>query len=169
MSERRIGYCPKCNRAGVCTWDCTAEMPEHPVKSLVCIHCGAETFCPKCDEVPGESSELASARAVVADPFATDHYTANAIVKAGRALLRVVDELTEELRLDRAYREASLRERDELRAKLAEAMTLADKWRGHCEVQSALAEVREERAEAAEARVKELEARLDQWETRSIE
>jgi len=27
-------------------------MPEHPVKSLVCIHCGAESFCPTCDAVP---------------------------------------------------------------------------------------------------------------------
>jgi hypothetical protein len=35
------------NRA-VCVGWC--KMPVHPVKSFVCIHCGAEAFCPKCDE-----------------------------------------------------------------------------------------------------------------------
>jgi hypothetical protein len=138
MSERR-GYCPKCGRAGVCTWDCQREEsvtaaefrrdPSGTLQRATDRHdglaitdesgriVGVLSVPTDFADGPGESAELAAVRAWRANGWATD------VVEVD-LLLRMVDELTDERELKVALAKGIAKERDELRAKLGKLKCL---------------------------------------------
>lgn len=149
------GFCQKCNRAGVCSWDCQSEQP---FKSLACPNCRADFFCPHCDDEPGAKYPTT--------------------IQALRQVMKERDELRAQFNAERQAYNASGRERDELRAKLADwqahsegqyalqkaleaKLAEADGWRQEAADWKASSERNRERAEAAEARVRELETKYE--------
>jgi len=125
------------------------EMPEHPYMSMTCVHCGNDAFCPKCDdERASDDAELAAIRRRLSDMCSFDDAVKllhkvdelskqlSQLEHSGRALVVERDELTVQIAAERKLRDGLLpdgdpavaatvarlvADRDELRAKLAEA------------------------------------------------
>ena len=110
---------------------CSCKPPEEPYKSMTCIHCGIDAFCPTCDEVPapGGSAELAAPTSL-GDPTLVDWELTATALRAECAKLRAGNEkLRQALRRAEKNELEAAAEADELTVQVKQWQEQTGNWR----------------------------------------